>query len=115
MLAEFNSVILSILLWSKELMEGGSAFPENPTYTDIFNVSINAAGRNPVIFVIKNFEYIVKSSKSFMKELVDFIDKNGKFRQILVLLVSSDVSWVENSMVATLFIPSFFDTFLTCD
>ncbi len=91
-----------ILLWSKELMEGGSAFPENPTYTDIFNVSINAAGRNPVIFVIKNFEYIVKSSGSFMKELVDFMEKNGKFRQILVLLVSSDVSWVENSMVQTL-------------
>ena len=91
-----------ILLWSKELMEGGSVFPDKPSYTDIFNVSINAAGRNPFIFVIKNFEYIVKSSNTFMKELVDFMDKNGKYRQILVLLVSNDVSWVENNMVQAL-------------
>ncbi len=91
-----------ILHWSKELMEEGSVFPDKPTYTDIFNVAINGSGRNPVIFVIKNFEYIVKSSETFMKELVAFMDKNGKYRQILVLLVSNDVSWVENNMVKAL-------------
>ena len=73
-------------------MDNNHDFGENPTYSDIFDLAIGNAGRNPVIFVIKNFEYIVKSSESFMKELVNFVEKNGKFRQILVLLVSSDVS-----------------------
>ncbi len=91
-----------IRLWSKELMEAGSKASEDLTYTDIFETSIGTSARHPVIFVVKNFEYIIKNSANFMKELVNFIEQNGKFRQILVLLVSSDVSWVENSMVATL-------------
>ena len=91
-----------ILLWSKELLDTEDKTGKELSYTDIFNTGIGTTGRYPLIFVVKNFEYIVKSCDSFMKELVDFIDKNGRFRQILVLLVSNDVSWVENSMVATL-------------
>ncbi len=91
-----------ILLWSKELMEKGDKAGKEMTYTDIFNTSIGTGNRFPLIFVVKNFEYIIKNSATFMKELVSFIEENGKFRQILVLLVSSDVSWVENNMVATL-------------
>jgi AAA+ ATPase superfamily predicted ATPase len=84
-----------IFLWSREL--GGAKPAER--YTDIFNIAVMNTGRSPVIFVIRNFEYIVKNSDDFVKELVEFVDKNSKFRQIMVLLVSSDVSWVENSMV----------------
>lgn len=91
-----------VLLWAGELMEEGSVLAKTPTFTDIFETAFAATGRNPVIFVIKNFEYIVKSSDTFMKELTDFVDKNGKYRQILVLLMSNDVSWVENSMVSSL-------------
>ncbi|WP_024866753.1 ATP-binding protein [Butyrivibrio sp. FCS014] len=91
-----------VLLWAGELMEEGSVLAKTPTFTDIFETAFAATGRNPVIFVIKNFEYIVKSSDTFMKELTDFVEKNGKYRQILVLLMSNDVSWVENSMVSSL-------------
>ncbi|MCR5157032.1 MAG: hypothetical protein K6C96_10160 [Butyrivibrio sp.] len=91
-----------VLLWAGELMEEGSVLAKTPTYTDIFETAFAATGRNPVIFVIKNFEYIIKSSDTFMKELTDFVQKNGKYRQILVLLMSNDVSWVENSMVSSL-------------
>ena len=91
-----------VLLWAGELMEEGSVLAKTPTYTDIFETAFAATGRNPVIFVIKNFEYIVKSSDTFMKELTDFVQKNGKYRQILVLLMSNDVSWVENNMVSSL-------------
>ena len=91
-----------IRLWGMELMEKDRNFSEDTTYTDLFNISLSSTGRNPVIFCIRNFEYIVRTSESFMKELVDFVEKNGRDRQILVLLVSSDVSWVENSMVSAL-------------
>jgi AAA+ ATPase superfamily predicted ATPase len=91
-----------IRLWEKELMDKKHKFSGEPTYTDILELSLGGAGRSPVIFVIRNFEYIIKGSETFMKELVNFVEKNGKFRQLLVLLVSNDVSWVENSMVAAL-------------
>lgn len=90
-----------IRLWAGELMDQGAKFDRQPSFTDIFEFANVSTGRNPLIFVIKNFESIVKNSDTFMKELVDFMDKNGKLKQILVLLVSSDVSWVENSMVRT--------------
>ena len=76
----------------KELMETKSSLSENPTYTEIFDLAIGSAGRNPVIFVIKNFEYIIKNSDTFMKELVSFMEENGKFRQILVHLHRSEAS-----------------------
>ena len=66
-----------ILLWSKELMEKGDKAGKEMTYTDIFNTSIGTGNRFPLIFVVKNFEYIIKNSATFMKELVSFIEENG--------------------------------------
>lgn len=91
-----------ILLWSRELEGENSSINENPSYLDLMTLALGTAGRNPVIFVIRNFEYILKASDSFMKDLSDFVRKNGVYRKILVLLVSSDVSWVENSMVQSM-------------
>ena len=56
-----------IRLWSKELMERGDKAGKEMTYTDIFNTSIGTGGRFPLIFVVKNFEYIIKNSATFMK------------------------------------------------
>ncbi len=90
-----------IRLWKNELMEDKADLSEKATYTDIFSAAMGT-GNSPYVFVIRNFEYIIKGSESFIRELVDFIEKNGKFRQILVILASSDVSWVENNMVSAL-------------
>ncbi len=91
-----------ILMWSKELSAKGIAVPEKPSYKDLFDACLLSVGKNNLIFVIRNFEYIVKNSEEFMKELTDFVTKHGKLRQILVLLVSHDINWVENNMVASL-------------
>ena len=91
-----------ILLWYRE-MGSKEAVPDMKlTYTDIFNASLPVTGNAPLIFVIRNFEYIIKGSETFMQELVDFVERSGKYRQIQVLLVSNDVSWVENNMVQAL-------------
>ena len=91
-----------LFLWAKELRSVGINVPEKPGYKDIFEACLLSAGKNNLIFVIRNFEYIVKSSEQFMKELADFITEHGKLRQILILLVSHDINWVENNMVASL-------------
>ena len=91
-----------LFLWGKELREKGAKISEYPEFSEIFDASLNLAGRNSIIYVIRNFENIIKTSDKFMEELSDFVKKNGKLRQILVLLVSHDIDWVENSMVASL-------------
>lgn len=91
-----------IRLWSGEMGTFGNGTKDVSAFSDIFSACAASTGRVPLIFIIRNFEYIIRSSENFMRELTDFVDKDGKYRQILVLLVSNDVSWVENSMVQAL-------------
>ncbi len=90
-----------INLWKNELIANGASFSAKPSFTDIFNAALGK-GNGPFIFVITNFEYMVRTSEGFIRELSDFVEKNGVSRQILVILASKDVSWVENSMVTSL-------------
>ena len=89
-------------LWTEELKNDGIVADKIDSYYDLFGICADSVGRVPVVFVIRNFENILKTDQTFMSQLTDYIEKNGKFKQILVLLVSCDVNWVENSMVASL-------------
>ena len=100
--ARSASIKEQMFLWSKELREKGAKLPVNPTYKQLFDACLASVGNNSMILVIRNFENIIKASTEFMNELVSFVTQNGKLRQILVLLVSHDINWVENSMVASM-------------
>lgn len=91
-----------LFLWTGELKSSRIAIKDNPTYSDIFTACAESAGKAPFIFIIRNFENIIKASDDFMESLVNFVKEHGRFRQILVLLVSHDINWVENSMVGSL-------------
>ncbi|WP_029232735.1 ATP-binding protein [Butyrivibrio sp. VCB2006] len=89
-------------LWGNDIRKKGIDIAEYPTYTEIFDACISTVGRNPIIIVVRNFEHIVKMSDSFMAEVSEFLTVKGKERQILFILESHDINWVENTMVATL-------------
>ena len=89
-------------LWGNDIKKKGIEISEYPTYTEIFEASLNVAGRNPLIIVVRNFEHIVKMSDTFMSEAAQFIEQKGKEKQILFILESHDINWVENSMVSSL-------------
>ncbi len=91
-----------LYLWSNELSFSGIKLSKKPEINEILDVCLKTAGINPIILVIKNFEHIVKTSDEFIKDLSAYVTEHGKFRQILVLLVSNDINWVENSMVASM-------------
>ncbi len=91
-----------LFLWAKELKIKGKELPEYPSFTELFDSLVDVKDNLPLILVLDSFENVVKASDSFMKELSDFMDRCGKQRQILVLLVSQNINWVENSMVANM-------------
>ncbi len=91
-----------LFLWAKELSLSGINMSKKPDFQEILDVCLKTAGHNPIILVIRNFEHIVKASSDFIKELSDYVTEHGKLRQILVLLASNDINWVENSMVASI-------------
>lgn len=68
-----------------------------PDFADIFS-TLSGNGSKRVI-IIDEFQNIVKVSETFMDELIRFIrvqeDKGG----VMVLLCSSSIGWIENSMI----------------
>ena len=91
-----------LFLWGNELKAKSIEVSEYPTYTEVLENCIGESVKIPTILIFDSFEYAVRASRNFMEELTDFMDKNGRSKQILVILLSQDINWVENSMVSSL-------------
>ena len=53
-----------LFLWAKELKDTGIDVPEYPDFTTLFETCLKSATKNPLIFVIRNFEHIVKEDQA---------------------------------------------------
>ncbi len=84
--------------WGRELGEDGIRLLKYPSYTEIFQAVIGEKSAKKVI-VIDEFQYIIKSSDDFMKELVHFVHSYWQEQNVCVILASSSIGWVENSMI----------------
>ncbi len=87
-------------LWARELADKGIKISEYPSYSEILECCLEVAENSPLIIIVRHFEDIVRISDEFMISLNEFMSKHGKNRQILVILLSNDINWVENGMVA---------------
>lgn len=81
--------------WGRELWENQKRYP---SFTDIFHFITQEPGRKKVI-IIDEFQYIVKTGESFMRELSAFVSNGWLALEVMVVLCSSSVGWVENSMI----------------
>ncbi len=84
--------------WGKELGKEGIKVLKYPSFTDIFK-AVTGPQNSKRVMIIDDFQYIVKSSRTFMQELVAFVHGQWNNGQIMVILCSSSIGWVENSMV----------------
>ena len=83
-------------LWNREL--GSLCNDSYPSFTEIFQAVLPDEKGKKVI-IIDEFQYIVKVSDSFMKELIGFVHEKQDTSEIMVILCSSSIGWVENSMI----------------
>lgn len=84
--------------WSKELGGMGIKTLKYPTYSEMFEGIISKRTQKKVI-IIDEFQHIIKNSDTFMKELVSFVNNQWNRQDVLVILCSSSIGWIENSMV----------------
>ncbi|MCL2719104.1 MAG: ArsR family transcriptional regulator [Lachnospiraceae bacterium] len=89
--------------WGKELTESNAKFSKYPDYDDIFTAiteknKVNTKAKK--VLLIDDFQFIIKNSPSFISKLVGLAHGQWKKAQVLVILLSSQVGWVENCMVA---------------
>ena len=75
-----------------------SAYPE---FEELFSV-IEESESNKKILVIDEFQNMCKTDNEFFEALYEFINREQKKNEMFIILSSSSIGWVENSMVGKL-------------
>lgn len=84
--------------WGMQLKGDGIMDKEFPDIDDIFT-AICENGASKKVIVIDEFQNIVKADDAFMEELVRFTRARDEKSGVTIVLCSSSISWVENSML----------------
>ncbi len=84
--------------WGRELGNSDIKVQKYPTFTEIFKSALQDKPGKKVL-IIDEFQNIVKSSNEFMPELIQFVHSYWQNSHVMVILCSSSIGWVENSMV----------------
>lgn len=84
--------------WGNELRGEDSTLPKYPEYADLF-ASLTKVRSRKRILVIDEFQHLVKGDSEFISQLITFVKNRWDNQQLMVILVSSSVGWVENSMI----------------
>lgn len=85
--------------WGKELSENEIRTLKYPSFGELLHAVIKDGQSGKRVIIIDEFQYIVKASDSFMKELVNFVHDGWHGEGVMVVLCSSSIGWVENSMI----------------
>ncbi len=84
--------------WGRQLLHDGYIVDKFPSFQEIFEkISRRATGKK--VLVIDEFQNIVRTSDAFMKELVAFVHSQWNRDDVMVILISSSIGWIENSMI----------------
>ena len=84
--------------WANQLQRDGYAIDPFPSFHDIFaKITRHSSGKK--VLVIDEFQNIVRASDQFMKELVAFVHSQWNRDEVMVVLCSSSIGWIENSMI----------------
>lgn len=84
--------------WGAQLLRDGYDVDQFPTFHDIF-AKITRRSPGKKVLVIDEFQNIVRASDQFMKELVAFVHNQWNRDEVMVVLCSSSIGWIENSMI----------------
>ncbi|MBD5488805.1 MAG: ATP-binding protein [Lachnospiraceae bacterium] len=84
--------------WCSQLQRDGYETEQFMSFHDIFaKITRRSSGKK--VLVIDEFQNIVRASERFMKELVSFVHSQWNRDEVMVVLCSSSIGWIENSMI----------------
>lgn len=84
--------------WGLELKPEAFGAPGYPVFGEILRSALGEETDKKVI-IVDEFQYIVKAGNEFMDELIAFVHDSWQGTQVMVVLCSSSIGWVENSMI----------------
>ncbi len=97
--ARSASVREQLFQWGKELSENEIHTPEYPSFKEILSAVVKEKQNGKKVIIVDEFQYIVKAGDSFMKELISFVHDSWRNSEVMIILCSSSIGWVENSMI----------------
>ena len=84
--------------WGRQLTHDGYVVEKFHAFQEIFEkLAHRVTGKK--VLVIDEFQNIVRASDTFMKDLVAFVHSQWNRDDVMVILVSSSIGWIENSMI----------------
>lgn len=84
--------------WGRQLSHDGYVVDKFPSFHEIFEkLAHRVTGKK--VLVIDEFQNIVRASDAFMKDLVAFVHSQWNRDDVMVILVSSSIGWIENNMI----------------
>ena len=86
--------------WGKELSEDEIRTLKYPSFGELLNAGVKDGQNGKKVIIIDEFQYIVKASDTFMKELITVVHDSWRNSEVMVILCSSSIGWVENSMIS---------------
>lgn len=86
------------LLWQKQL-PCSEEIKHLFSYDDLLQYSVPVKKEKAVI-IVDEFQSLVKNGKEFMYSIVSYIRNSP--HKVMVILASSSISWIENSMISKL-------------
>lgn len=86
--------------WSAELSPKEIHTLKYASFGEIFRALVKERQDEKKVIIVDEFQYIVKAGGSFMKELVEFVNDPLTERNVMVILCSSSIGWIENSMIS---------------
>lgn len=85
-------------LWGSEIERSGGKVSKYPSFTEIFRF-LSAERANKKVIIIDEFQYIIKAGSEFMNELTAFVKEIDRDMHVMIVLCSSSIGWIENSMI----------------
>lgn len=85
--------------WGHELGKNGVKLSKYPSFDEILQTVTNDGNSSKMVIILDEFHYLIKSSDQFIVELINFVHSHWQGRNVMVVLLSSSIGWVENSMI----------------
>lgn len=83
---------------SEEILKSGSSVVDNRDYYSVIQCLADNSSTKKIL-VIDEFQHLVKNGNAFMESISTLLQNKESKQEFLVILLSSSVSFVENSMV----------------
>lgn len=84
-------------LWGRLLREKGYDISDYPSFYDIFKYIFHMNVSNKMVLCIEDFDIAVKTDSSFFDDLIVASKEES---EVQIILCSSAVGWIENTMVS---------------